>query len=94
MECALHLARSPRQGLLSMTSSFDAMKAKLRNSRMVQEAAAQNPEVRRTSGGALQLRGQAIHVCRSCAHRVTTFAGTHTFPALCCGVLHLRQGSR
>jgi len=33
------------KGLLSMTSSFDAMKAKLRNSRMVQEAAAQNPEV-------------------------------------------------
>jgi len=33
------------KGLLAMTSSFDAMKEKLRKSRMVQEAAAQHPEV-------------------------------------------------
>ena len=50
----------PAQGLLAMTSSLDAMKEKFRQSRMVQEAAAQHPEVRRKSGGALPLRGQTI----------------------------------
>ena len=65
----------PAQGLLAMTSSLDAMKEKFRQSRMVQEAAAQHPEVRRKSGGALPLRGQTIsadvvhveslHICGS-----------------------------
>merc|ERR1719482_799722 len=34
-----------QKGLLAMTSSLDAMKEKFRQSRMVQEAAAQHPEV-------------------------------------------------